>query len=1730
MTSVQWEWLRLDPTSNDSSLSAAEELLDSEGESSLENLLEQLRDSEQEDEERDTMADVGEMTMEQMRAELVRRREEEAAAPARGGGGAVGGREVLFKNDPPSLDDHVDYKMYKRELQVWKSSLGNVSDKQKAAALIMTITDKHKIKKGLKTLLLNTLTDAQLANPSVAAVEKFLDEQLKVDEEEQLYYAYLDFEYIKIQPNERYQDYTVRFDTLYKALSVLSGDIKIPDKILAMKLRCTACLDRQTIMNVRAEVKWNEANVYENTKKAINRICLDQTPSYPKVAQIKLVHGDTVDNVDVDSAGLYYINGKEMMFVEDHHQCLMAGADKGKGDKKGTSSRGRGRDTGATRRFVRTCHNCGEEGHFVKDCPHPKQRRERRLQENHNITGSYDEDERDSFGGWAQSYCTEAQGEDIEAGTFNNCWGENVREVSEDDEAGECFVSKKLVGSFTDEAEGAAGLDTCCSRTVMGKRWFERYKELVPADMKKHIKGPHKTNMNFLFGDGESLDSLGRYDLPVQLHSHKAMLSVEMVSSDIPLLLSKSTMVKCGTVIDMGNMTVAFFGDKRTLKETSMGHPVVSVIPVTYEPFQSEVLIVGLERAEQEINLTRMKTFKQQVTEREQREIINKVHKQTGHQGKKKLKQFLEQSSIQWSKGLVDKELNRIRENCRGCIIKRNTPAKPVACIPVADGFNKCVAFDLRIEPGGEGIILYCMDMWSRLIQAVHVPSKRGEDIVAGILDIWVSKYGCFEKTIHDNGGEFVSKSFVEMCDMLGVHDGTTAAHSPWSAGMVEKNHALVDRTLESLMEDFPTYSKRTLLNWAVAIKNSTVNGTGFSPFQVVFGRNPKLPCILTNDIAAMREEVVSNELMVNLNVLDRTRVRFNEAIADNAVKRMLRAKVRKNQTVFQPGDMVFWRATNDISKWLKGKVLTVDGSVMWVRRGSNIRRVSTDMAVKVNEEFDKDGKLVDVERVETEAEERVSTRRGRKQKFSFDFWWDENKDQNGEDTEAPGLAREDDQRQPPAQSEAPEVEAAAPGTGSEVQEEAAESGQDGDHSQDADRSVDDNNEGREEETEVFEAPDCNQETSAKKTVTFAPEVETEVTRSSQVAAGVQDMEIDVPISKEDVRIMQRTEAEEVRRVGRPKKRKSEHQESGTPAKAKKGKIELKKGDKIILGDKEMEVVGRAGKATGKNRNFFNLQELGKKMVQMDLTDSVFQKNSQSDCMLMNGEQQECLMEIVPWHLHGNQDCVAAKKEEIKKIVEDYKAVEVVKDEGQFRISCRYVLWYKKHSDGSVQTRARLVARGYEETDSVPSDSPTMDQINLKVLLALSQSQRDMEAVTIDIKSAFLQGLPLHDRDVFVKAPPEAGLPPGHLWKLRICLYGLSDASLRFHQKVKLVMKQLGLRQSKLDPAVFYELSEDGQMKGVIGTHVDDFLLVGNREWWQGMRDKISKNFELGKVEEKNFLYCGYRIIQETDGMMMDQQEYADNIKPLIIPPGRRGQDQDKVTDYERKQIRAWAGKLGWLGRGTRPDILFSQIEASSSVTTATVSDLKKLSKAVTRISQSKSVLRVPKLPEKISEWQINLHTDAAWQNIGAAGSTGGRVILLSGGGYSFPVFWGAHRLRRVCNSSQSAEILSMNEGIGEADYVKQFIQEITGVELDVDLTIDCKNAYGAVTSNTAPQVKAVRCQAQSVREALQLGEVKRIKLVTGKQQLADPLTKRGADSDRLLQLVQTGKDRQLGQ
>ena len=83
--------------------------------------------------------------------------------------------------------------------------------------------------------------------------------------------------------------------------------------------------------------------------------------------------------------------------------------------------------------------------------------------------------------------------------------------------------------------------------------------------------------------------------------------------------------------------------------------------------------------------------------QKEQKKIIHKVHKQVGHHTKKKMREALMNSSIKWEMKKLGEELTWLEENCEGCILKKRTPCKPAASIPLAGRFNEIVGMDLKI-------------------------------------------------------------------------------------------------------------------------------------------------------------------------------------------------------------------------------------------------------------------------------------------------------------------------------------------------------------------------------------------------------------------------------------------------------------------------------------------------------------------------------------------------------------------------------------------------------------------------------------------------------------------------------------------------------------------------------------------------------------------------------------------------------------------------------------------------------------------------------------------------------------------------------------------------------------------------------------------------------------------------------------------------------------------------
>ena len=127
------------------------------------------------------------------------------------------------------------------------------------------------------------------------------------------------------------------------------------------------------------------------------------------------------------------------------------------------------------------------------------------------------------------------------------------------------------------DARNSAVLDSACSSTVCGRRWMEEYKHSLNAEDEKKII-EMESGKTFKFGGGEKLRSLGSYIIPIELAGKKLSLKTDVVDSEIPLVMSKSSMKKANMKINTQNDTAEILGVKVNLHSTSSGHYCVPVV------------------------------------------------------------------------------------------------------------------------------------------------------------------------------------------------------------------------------------------------------------------------------------------------------------------------------------------------------------------------------------------------------------------------------------------------------------------------------------------------------------------------------------------------------------------------------------------------------------------------------------------------------------------------------------------------------------------------------------------------------------------------------------------------------------------------------------------------------------------------------------------------------------------------------------------------------------------------------------------------------------------------------------------------------------------------------------------------------------------------------------------------------------------------------------------------
>ena len=433
----------------------------------------------------------------------------------------------------------------------------------------------------------------------------------------------------------------------------------------------------------------------------------------------------------------------------------------------------------------------------------------------------------------------------------------------------------------------------------------------------------------FNFGE-TSYKSKGVMEIPVTWNDKKFYLKTEILEGDIPWLVGKTAMHNLGMVLNLKNNTAhigALGGMEVKLIEDDQGHLRIPVLRRNVE----ELWLEGW----------RGKSSK------EIRGTIMKLHLQFGHGSGEKIWKLTEEAK--WSDGLEEEEKARIKRlvtelttDCEVCKKYKRNPPKPVVGFSLGRTFNETVAIDVGEIQDKKFLVM--VDLATRYCQAFWVKDKRPETIIGTLCNGWFAIFGAPANLLSDNGGEFQNEKVRRMTERWNIKVLTTAAHSPWSNGSCEKTVGIIKESLRKMKEEEGVDST-TALRWVVCARNCLVNNGGFSPNQLVFGKNPALPNLMGEEGSspASREKGFEEKIVrESLNAMHKAREVFMKNESCNKIRIALNKNVREHKledTVV--GDEVFYKRESE-NEWRgPARVIGVSGKTVVVKHGDSLREIA---------------------------------------------------------------------------------------------------------------------------------------------------------------------------------------------------------------------------------------------------------------------------------------------------------------------------------------------------------------------------------------------------------------------------------------------------------------------------------------------------------------------------------------------------------------------------------------------------------------------------------------------------------------------------------------------------------------------------------------------------------------------------------------------------------------------
>jgi len=293
-------------------------------------------------------------------------------------------------------------------------------------------------------------------------------------------------------------------------------------------------------------------------------------------------------------------------------------------------------------------------------------------------------------------------------------------------------------------------------------------------------------------------------------------------------------------------------------------------------------------------------------------EVLTHYHEKKFHVGPEKLYLTIRQNFF-WPNLYID--VYDWVKNCEACQIGKVLAKKqaPLRSLPVPGLFEVWHADFLQLNNcNGYNYVLVSVDNFSLFSILLPAKTTTATETARLMYDNLFTLYTC-KAILTDRGTSFRAKVVKELCRLMNIKQIFTSARHPQTNSRCESyNRNILNAHCEG-RTDWPAL----LPSIAHAYRTSVVKNLGYSPYQIVFGRQPHMPL---DGLLGLQDDEVPSDMSLYMKGMSERLAVLRKLVKENQLAAHARTAVQYNRKVvdkcsqFRIG-MRVWMYSPQVSK-----------------------------------------------------------------------------------------------------------------------------------------------------------------------------------------------------------------------------------------------------------------------------------------------------------------------------------------------------------------------------------------------------------------------------------------------------------------------------------------------------------------------------------------------------------------------------------------------------------------------------------------------------------------------------------------------------------------------------------------------------------------------------------------------------------------------------------------------